>query len=436
VKRIRRLLPALLLVLGAAAQARELDLSAALELAERHAYSLKKATATHEASLAGLAAARADRFPTLSANGLASYTDYVAQMRIAIPAAGVNLTRDIGAHERYQSDLRISVPLYTGGRISGNIALAGATEEMNAAILVAGRDQLAYLTRLEYLALARADRQLLVAQASLKRAETIDRDVQSLHAAGAADSVALLEASLVRNRATFAVQQATTARRASELRLLTYLGLEPAETVVLTDSIPAPTELSAEPSVNPDKPELQAARAVVKAGESRLRLSKADYFPTIAAFGGYSYGKPNLDQFNNTWNDYFTVGATLNWSFNFGRKTRANARAAGYALEAARFDREQTAENLGREARLAAEQVKLTYQRYMSAREEQRIAAGNYRLAGAQHRDGTLSSNRLVTIEQDLTAAQSSLASAQIDYQIALSTLYYATGSENLRKGI
>lgn len=424
------------MLVGAGGTARELNLSAALGMAQSHAYSLKRAAAAHEAAQASLGAAKAERFPTLSASGLASYTDNVAEMRIAIPPLGFNLTREIGSHERYQTDLRMNLPLYTGGRISGAIALAGATEELNAALVSASQDQLAYQTRLEYFTLARADRQLAVTQASLTRAETIARDVQSLYAAGAADSVALLEVSLARNRATFAVQQATTTRRASELRLLTYLGLEPVEQLVLTDSIPAPLALSTEPSVSDEKPELRAAAAVVKAGESRLRLTKADYFPTLAAFGGYSYGKPNIDQFNNTWNDYVTVGATLNWSFNLGRKTRANTRAAAYSLEAARLDREQTAENLGREARLAAEQVKLTYQRYLSTCEEQRIAADNYRLAGAQHRDGTLSSNRLVTIEQDLTAAQSALRSAEIDYQIALSTLYYATGSENLRKGI
>ena len=423
------------MVLTTATFGRDLSLSQALSLAQEHSYSLKRADAVHKAALSSVSAARAERFPTLSASGLASYVDFVPQLNLSLPPPSPSITRDFGTHDTYQTDLRLNFPLFTGGRIGGNISLAGATAEMNKALLSAGGDQLAYITRLEYFTLYRADAVLGVAGAALTRAETISRDVNSLYQAGAADSVALLEASLALNRATFALQQTEIARRSSELRLLTYLGMEPTEHLNLTDSLPTPQDSLTDASVNPAKPELLAADATVKAGQSRLRLSRADYYPTIAAFGGYSYGKPNLDRFNNTWNDYFTVGATLNWSFNIGRKTAANSRAASYSIEAARLDREQTAENLGKEARLAREQVKLAYRRYQSAREEFRIASDNYRLASAQHSDGTLSSNRLVTIEADLTAAQSSLATAKIDYQIAMSAFYYTTGSENLRKG-
>ncbi|MEW6051948.1 MAG: TolC family protein [Candidatus Zixiibacteriota bacterium] len=423
------------MLLATATAGRDLNLSQALSLAREHSYSLKNADAVHKAALSSLSAARAERFPTLSASAMANYVDYVARFDISLPPPSPSISREVGTHETYQTDLRLNLPLFTGGRISGNISLAVATAELDEALVSAGEDQLAYMTRLEYFTLNRADAVVEVAKASFTRAETIAKDVNSLYQAGAADSVALLEADLAVTRATFALQQAEIARRSSELRLLTYLGLDATEQLSLTDSLPTPQDSVGDATVSSNKPELIVADATVRAGQSRLRLSRTDYFPTITAFGGYSYGKPNLDRFNNTWNDYFTVGATLSWSFNLGRKTAANSRAANFGLEAARMNREQVAENLDKEASLAREQVKLAYRRYQSAREEFRIASDNYRLASAQHRDGTLSSNRLVTIESDLTAAESSLSTAKIDYQIALSAFYYTTGSENLRKG-
>jgi len=423
-----------LLFLPAVTPARDLTLTQALDLAEAHSFALKKSQAASDAAKSGVDAAKADRLPTFSASASANYISYVPSLTIALPGLPP-ISRSVGTHDNYQTDLRLSLPLYTGGKISGGIALADANRELSDALLSASRDQLDYLTRVEYFTLYRSDRQLEVAKASLTRAETINKDANSLYAAGAADSVSLLDASLALTRATFAVKQAETARRASELRLLTYLGLEPTETVNLTDSLSLPSEDSWSTTVDSTKPELKAAAAALEITRRRYNLTRSDYFPTLAAIGGYSYGMPNLDRFNNTWNDYFTIGASLTWTFNLGGKVGMNRQTARYNMQAASYDRDQTAENLGREARLAVEQLKLANQRYASALEEYKIASDNYRLASAQHRDGTLTSNRLVTIEADLTSAQASLSSALVDFHIAQSAYYYAIGSPNLRKG-
>jgi outer membrane protein TolC len=167
-----------------------------------------------------------------------------------------------------------------------------------------------------------------------------------------------------------------------------------------------------------------------------MSVSGADYFPTLSAFGGYSYGKPNLDRFNNTWNDYFTVGANLTWSFNFGNRTARKSRAARFAFDAATQDRKQIEETLTRDAALYYEQLKYAHSRYQSAVTETRIARSNYSLAEAQFRDGIMAANRLLEIAADLNSAEATLASSLADFHIALSAYYYAIGSANLRRGL
>jgi outer membrane protein TolC len=422
-------------LLALPAWSRDLSLDQALDMAQQHSLILQKALAQSEGATAEYRAARAERFPTLSAAGNANYISEVSLLNIQLPT-GQTLEGEMGVHENYQADFRLTLPLYSGGRISGGIDLARASREMYAALESTDRDRVAYQTRVEYFGMYRATELLQVAQASFKRAEIINNNVHSLYDGGAADSVALLDASLALSRATLGISQAETNRRTSEIRLQTLLGAPLTESLALTTTPPQPTRGEVDATISGQKPELRAAEASVQMATARLRVSKADHFPAVAAFGGYSYGKPNLDRFGDTWNDYYTVGATLNWSFNLGGKAVNRTRAASHTLDASRRDRDQVLESLSREANLAVEQLRLAYTRYQNSLVEYRISADHFRLAQGQHSDGVLSSNRLLEIEADLTAAEASLAASLVDYYIAQSAYYYTTGSDSLKKGI
>ena len=99
-----------------------------------------------------------------------------------------------------------------------------------------------------------------------------------------------------------------------------------------------------------------------------------------------------------------------------------------------RYD--NVAETITRESDLAYEQLKLAHQRYQSAATEWRLAGANYELAREQHRNGALTSNRLLEIEAALTQAEASLAAFKVDFYIAQSAYYFALADERLGKGL
>jgi outer membrane protein len=415
----------LLVLIAGVVQARDLTLEQALQMARDHSFSIKKAQAGAQGAGADLSAARADRLPTLGVAGLASYTNKTATMNFNIPGV-VSLQREIGSKEKYQADFRLNLPLYTGGKIGGGIDAAGATSDYYEALALATNVQISYLTRLEYLNLYRADRLVLVSRAARRRTGLIQDNIASLFAAGSADSVDLLDARLAVSKADLAVDQAKTNRRVSEIRLMTLIGLAPSDSLQVVDSFP-------EPSMETDR---KAANASVRISQSRIKLARADFFPTVSAFGGYSYGKPNLDQFNGTWNDYWTVGANLNWSFNLGGKTARKSRVAQYNLVAATNDRDLTRENLEREVSLSFEQLKLAFSRFQNAQEQFRISTDDYRIAKQQHQNGDLATNRLLESETDLSSSEANLAAAQADFFAAQAAYYYALGSDRITKGL
>lgn len=422
-----------LLVTSTSLPARDLSLAEALELAQQHSHNLKKSAANAEAAAGTLRATRAERLPTLSLNSSGYYVSVVPQLTISLP--GATMSRDMGVHENYQNDLRLSFPLFTGGRISSAIAASTSALEINEALLSADRARLDYQTSLEYFGLAKAGKLLESAQSEFERTKIINTDVQSLYAGGVADSSDLLEAAIALQRATLAVDQSTTNRRAAEIRLVTLLGLDPGEMLNPVEFLSDPVATEPAREISPTKPELRAAEAGIKLQSAYVQQSRSDYFPTLGVYGGYSYGRPNLDRFNNTWNDNWVVGANLSWSLNLGGKTSNKTRASKYALTAAQSERDQVRENLNRDLRLAHEQLKLAFQRYRNSQIQFRLSSDNFRLSQEKLRNGTMSANRLLEVEADLSAADSELAAALVDYYLARSAYLYIAGFEEMGKG-
>lgn len=424
-----------LLILASVASARDLTLEQALRLAEGHSNTLKSAEADRLSAEKLVSAAIAERFPTLSLAASAKYVNKVPALNINVPGF-IQLSRDFGSKDSYQTDLRLSLPIYTGGRISSAVATAGSNRDYRAAMTAVERDHLFLQTRLEYFDLYRSVELQRAAQASLHRAQIVQDDVRASYNAGVADSVDLLDARLAFTKAEFQVRQAEINLRSQSIRLLSDLGLPASEQLELIDTLPIPPDSLNKPATTWVRPELEAAQSIVKLNQARVISERAGYLPTLAAYGGYSYGKPNIDPFSNKWNDNFTVGAQLQWSFNLGGSTPSKKASASFNLEAARRNRDNVSESLSRESDLAQEQLRLALEQYLSSRSELEVTTASFALARAEHQSGALSSNRLLEIEAALSQAEATHAAARVDFYIAQSAYYFAVADEKLGKGL
>lgn len=424
-----------LMLLASLVEARELSLEQALRLAEQHSHSLKQAQAELDAANETLAATKAGRMPTLSLDARAGYISDIASLEFELPGLPT-LSRDFGSNETYQADLRLSLPIYTGGRLGSAIKMAESNRQLRAASTEIDRDRLYLQVRLDYLGLQRALSMIEAARASLQRTTIIQNDLKASFAAGAADSINLLDARLAHTKAEFRLRQTEINARTYEVRLLARLGLSYSEELRLTDTLPDPTAALAKLTDQINRPELTAAGALVSLKVAGVESERAGWRPTLAVYSGYSYGKPNNDPFSDDWNDYFSLGANLNWSLNLGRQVSRRTASASFALDAARNYKKQVSETISREAELAFEQLKLAHYQYLSSHLENQISLQNYGLANAAHEAGNLPANRLLEIETSLTVAQAALAAARVDFYIAQSAYYYATGDKKLGKGL
>ncbi|MDD4857314.1 MAG: TolC family protein, partial [Candidatus Krumholzibacteria bacterium] len=151
------------LAISERASAAELSLSNAVKMALAHEYRIKAAAGDSAAAEYRLQAARALRFPTLSLDARSYYVSYVPEFSL------LSHTLELGVHENSQADLLLSVPLYTGGRLSNSIAIAEETSHAESARLETERMAVAAAARGAYLNLMLASSAVDIADASLKR---------------------------------------------------------------------------------------------------------------------------------------------------------------------------------------------------------------------------------------------------------------------------
>jgi len=426
------LLPALLSFMPARA-AETLSLSEAIEMAEKKSFGVESSAYDSAAAMYNYRAARSMRYPSLALAARSSYVDNVPEIGFA-PGS----TMELGTEDIYQADFTLSLPLYTGGRISSQIKINSENLRAGTFALEAERLKSAYDSRRAYLHVLLAEAGVLAAEASLERVDIIRRDVHSLYDSGLADSIDILETELAHEKTQLAVDEKRTSAANSMINLALILALPPDTELKLTEKITPPRgEISkTDESVQIDRAELKMLDSRIRAADYLSRLNSAEYFPTVSGFAGYSYGKPNRDFFNADWEDYWVAGLTLNWSLNLGGKTSHNINSVKQTAKSTRMLRNDTERALVIRAETSVENIKLAYRTVVTSKREFDIAGQKYRLADNKQKSGLLTVNRLLEIEAELTAAEQQYRASIINYYLARTEYLYAVGSEQIYGGL
>lgn len=154
-----------------------LSLEAAVQQALRQRDDLKAAEAQVKASDHALAAARAERYPSLSTS--ADYGD------IGVPSVGLRPTYTVSA--------TLNVPIFNGGRTKGDIQQAEAALSQRRAELEDTESQIESQVRKAYLDLQAAVTQVQVAQENIGLVQTTLRQERERFEAGVSENVDVIQ---------------------------------------------------------------------------------------------------------------------------------------------------------------------------------------------------------------------------------------------------
>jgi outer membrane protein len=413
---------------------RRLSFAEAVSLAVQQNLALRAAALDVAVAEAQLAQARAGGAPQLNLTSSYTYLQQRGQtLTFPNPFGPVppTLTVQVPPPDPNVLVLRLAaqVPLYTGGRLEAQGALAEANVRGARAVLERTRQQVVFGVHQAYLQLLLARENEAAARRALVAAEESVRVARARVAAGVAAPFDLLQAEVALSNAQQALARAQAQVGATQVQLASLLNLPLETRFEPTDELaPRPVPGTLEEWVGralrnrPDLLELQARAEAARAG---VDLARSGGKPNVALAAQYDLTGNTPSNLFGAWS--VTLAVTL--SLYDGGITRERVREAELRLqqlEVLQAQARQRAELEVRQAWLALQQAGPELAAAERAAEQAREAL---RIARVRFEAGVGTSLELVTAQAQLAQAEVGLAVARFNQNLARSQLLLASGA-------
>lgn len=397
-----------------------LTLEEALATAVANHPRLKEALALVEAGEFGVTISTAPRYPKFSASISTSQSGSTGQ------PGGLEVVRT-GLNRSYGYGINLSQQLLDFGRTRHSI---------KASELQLGVTRLDYLLIRQsvldnvvqaYFNLLRQQQAIEIGLENVRNAEVVLDRAQGFLEAGTGAKIAVIQAEADLANAKFGVVQARGAYGRESAALAQAMGLESLDGVE-----PVPTSLEL-PEWSIDavrryaqtmRPDVAASSLQVALAQTRIKLAKAEYYPSISASAGYNWNDQAFPPQNTSYNvGVFLSVPLINEPFLSASVGQAEA---NYKAAVERF---RTSElTATQEAATAYYSLQEALGREVAAAEALRAAQENYRLASERYKVGVGNSLEVSQAQRQLVEARTLELQARFDVQNAISTLLRATG--------
>lgn len=382
---------------------------------------------------AQLAQARGARQPSVTVSGSYTQMQSIPGQTVTIPnpfgPAPPTITFVFPGSDTNQVALRLGVqfPLYTGGRVESQIALAEANLRGAQAVFARTIQQVVFQAQQAYLTALLARENLAAAQRSLDQANESLRVARARVAAGVVAEFDALQADVSVAGAQQGLVRAEIGVRNGDAALNAMLNQPLGTPLAFADTLEpravAGTMEAAIEQALRTRPELVEIRSRAEAARASIELAASGGRPSLTLSSGYEFSGPTGSIFG-AWSA--TLAVTL--SLYDGGITRERIREAELRVEQLKVLEAQTRQRIEldvRQAWLALEQaggeLTATGRGVEQAREATRIAGVRYQ-AGV----GTLL--EVTTAQSSLAQAEFSLASARFSQNLARVQVILAVG--------
>lgn len=411
-----------------------LSLQDALRVAAQNNVTLKQVQADLNSASAAAQGAKAATKPSLStttyatvgdsSNILTSSPGVVPQNIFAVPSRGFA-----------DQNLMLMVPLFTGGKLTGNVNAARRQGEAARLSVQASRLTVAEAVTEDYATAAFQQALVDVAQARLTAEDEQVRVTQEKVSTGRSAPVDLLREQAEQADARQALLAAENNVALALVNLKTTLGISQASTLVPADTLDSllgaksvlPATLpSALSQAEAHRPELASSQKLIEAAQSQASAAKGEYAPQVygVAMGDASAGQG----FGRTG---YTLGLTASLPLYDGGQRRADVDGAKARLDRARADALQTRQKVDQQVATAWLTVQTAAAQVQAASAGVTAAQESYQLAALRYSAGkSITAERLDALSAQ-TRAQGTLAQAKAQLVIAHAMLQAALGEEN-----
>jgi outer membrane protein len=415
-----------LLVTAFPNRTRAQSLAETVRLSLENSKSLKaEDSAARKARLEATAAFRST-LPRLELEMSYRHVTDVASIDFPSTATGLNAGGfDLGVYDTYEAALTASYVLFSG------------FAQRNRTLMMRQRAELAKIQRddterhvaLNTVALYREVQnsmlEIEVLDASLERVAWQERRIGSLAEQGMALALDTLSLSLTRLDYRQKRIAASGAMRTARQRLRQMAGREiDVESFRPSDHRAAPLSLALE---RVETYRLLMQQETLAATDIELR--KADYYPAVALYAGYRYGKPGVDVINDEWMQYGVWGMSLNWSLFGWGSDRLETEASRADLRRATWQREALADELRTGYDNALRELQSIEERVAVAGQYLKVARDRLSVIESRYNQGMVSTSDYNEAELELTEAELNHRRQLLRLELKINEIEFLSGA-------
>ena len=189
----------------------------------------------------------------------------------------------------YLAGINVTLPLYAGGQLTAANRLARIGQAVSEEQQRKARMQVIADVDNAYYTLISVRSKVQMLEAYSRQMQGLYDQVQLSVRAQLATENDLLRIATKQNEIHYQLQKARNGEQLCQLALANVIGTSFDQTIIPTDTLlsaTAPQQLSEDIT---DRPELHLLQQQVKASEQQVKMARANYLPTVALMGGYSY---------------------------------------------------------------------------------------------------------------------------------------------------
>ena len=378
---------------------------------------------------AGIGIAQSGRLPSLELQAQYNRIPGGGTFDLPSPAPGVPAqTVTIASAENTTATIQARQAIYTGGRVSAEVARANALYDVALGDLAATQAQTALQTRESYYNSLLAQSLIASQEQNLAAANQQLGVAQAKFEVGTAAQFDVLRAQTTVSEAEQSLDEARNQARSAifNLNRLIAVPIAQDEQLVPPPAAPFPSqEIDAlVDTALKQRGEILAARAQVAASDAGIRSARSERLPQIAVAAGYQF----VSNESPAQSSGLTFAATASLPIYEGGRIKANIRQSESAKNEARSSLEEALLQVEQDVRQQHLDLQTARRTIQTAETRLTQAQAAHEIATVRYEAGVGTAVEVADALATLAAARTNLDQARFNYNIAYARLQRALG--------
>ncbi len=385
-----------------------------------------------ETARASMREAAASFFPSLDAQGLHTLDEKLFELEFPDPLTGQSQRISVDFTRDYQFSLSLSLPLYTGGRLTSGFKQAKYSLLSSEEAVRQSEHITVFNAKAAFYGFLLAKDFVRVAEEAVEVAEKHFKNVQRLYEVGMASKFDLLRSEVELANLKPQLIKSRNNLNIAELNLKTLLGLDLSQPIEIRGELKFELfEPDLEASINKalmKRPELSQMGYQKKMAGEMLRSARASRLPTVALSGTYNYWADRLNFKEETWQNYYAINVALTIPVFNGFSTAAKVAQSKAMIRELEFLKKGLEDRVKFEVRQALLRLNEAKESLLSQEKNVEQAEESLRIAEINFAEGMITTLDVSSVQAALTQAKTNYSQALYDYVMSLAQLDKAMG--------